>query len=252
MKANQMELIPQDSPEALPAAPTGTDTMSMIERLARDPGFDADKLEKLLAMKERQDKEEARKAFNKALQGFQQNAPSLVRHKAGLRTKAGTVVAKYMPLEQMLQLCTPVLQRFGLSYRLQSDVERKIVRCYAMHEMGHEEYSEFPLMSIDNAIANKAQEFGSGQSYAFRYAFKAVFGLAETDEDTDAMPAKVAMSDKQLSELSDLYDNMDEGKQQIFMGWLLKKGYGEIDEIEANHFEEVRSILKRASAGGAK
>ena len=81
MKGNQIELIPQDAPEALPAVPTGNDTMSMIERLARDPSFDADKLEKLLAMKERQDAQQAEQAFNEAMIRLQSNPPKILRTK---------------------------------------------------------------------------------------------------------------------------------------------------------------------------
>lgn len=247
MKGDQMDLIPTEN--ALPM-PTGTDTMSMIERLARDPSFDADKLEKLLLMKERQDKEEARKAFNKALQGFQQNAPKLVRHKAGLRTKAGTVVAKYMPLDQMLQLCNPVLNQYGLSYRLFTDVERKIVRCYALHELGHEEYSEFPFISIENTLANRAQEFASGQQLAFRYAFKAVFGLSETDDDTDGMGAQ-GVTEAHLKSLLDLYDNLPEARQSTFKSWLMTKGCADLESLPDAQFAEVHAMLARA-AGGAR
>lgn len=245
----QMDLIPTEN--ALPM-PTGTDTMSMIERLARDPSFDADKLEKLLLMKERQDKEEARKAFNKALQGFQNVCPALRKTKAGIKTDAGVVVNRYLPLDQMLIMVRPVMQQFGLSHRFETDVARNVVRCYAMHEMGHEEYSEFPFEKVPGKVTNACQQYGVGQSYAMRYAFKAVFGIVEQGDDTDAVLLAQKVTEPQYKALADLYDNIPEQQRKVFDAWMEKRGFGKLADLPASGYDSVHSMLKRVFDGVAK
>lgn len=243
--SKQLEIVPPDAQNTVPAA-VGTDTMSMIERLARDPQFDADKLEKLLAMKERQDKEEARKAFFKALQDFQAICPPLVRTKAGIVTRGGAIVNHYLPLDQMISLVHPFMRRCGLSHRFETLVEKKLVRCYAMHELGHSEFSEFPFESIPNTVTNKAQEFGSGQLYAQRYAFKAVFGLAEAGTDTDGVDTNRALTDEQRSLLCDLRDNLADDRRAAFDEWLKKSGCASIEDLPVARYDEVARMLRKA------
>lgn len=250
----QMDLIPADN--ALPM-PTGTDTMSMIERLARDPSFDADKLEKLLAMKERQDKEEARKAYFTALAQFQSLAPKIMKVRDGLKQrdtddgKPGRVISRYAPLDYMIDILQPSMMTCGLSHRFQNLVRdgSKVCRCYLMHTLGHEEYSEFPVIAVTGKATNAAQAEAVGLSYAMRYCYKAVLGIVEQNDDKDGVPdAPITMEHAAvLTELREVLAEQSALKAEGFDAWILKRGYGSVDDLPDNAFNDVHKALKKAT-----
>lgn len=246
MKANQqLELVPGGAPEALPAVPTGNDTMSMIERLARDPSFDADKLEKLLAMKERQDAQQAEQAFNEAMIRFQSNPPKI------LRTKKGHT-SSYAPINEVLNAVHPVLTALDFTVRWQFkilDNGDNVCRCILTHKDGHSQHSDFFAVKDTSGAKSGPQAIQSGRTYAKRYTLFDVLGL-EQDHDDDG--AGVAVVDKgNLSKLLDLYDNLPAARQNAFMAWLLSTGCPDLESLPEKRFEEVRGMLVKA-AGGAK
>ena len=60
-----------------------------------------DVLERLMALKERFDANEAKKAYMRAMAEFQGKCPIIKRTKEGGRTKEGVVAYKYAPIEDM-------------------------------------------------------------------------------------------------------------------------------------------------------
>ncbi|CAB4202915.1 hypothetical protein UFOVP1623_13 [uncultured Caudovirales phage] len=70
-----------DAPAAPVALTDSNAMMAIIERAARDPNIDIDKMERLMAMKERMDASRAKSAFDSALAEMQPKLP--VVHKNG-------------------------------------------------------------------------------------------------------------------------------------------------------------------------
>src|SRR5690606_9150039 len=75
--------------------------MQLIE-LAISKDADVDKLEKLMQLKERWDKENARKSFIADLAAFQSKCPVIIKSKEGGKTKEGAVAYKYAPIDKVL------------------------------------------------------------------------------------------------------------------------------------------------------
>lgn len=245
MKANQMELIAQDAPQALPVAPTGSDTMSMIERLARDPAFDADKLERLLAMKERQDAQQAEQAFNEAMIRFQANPPKI------LRTKKGHT-SSYAPINEVLNAVHPVLTALDFTVRWQFTIHDNgdnVCRCILTHKDGHSQHSDFFAVKDTSGAKSGPQAIQSGRTYAKRYTLFDVLGLEQDNDDDGRVGA--AVDDAQQSKLLDLFDNLPEARQASFKAWLLTKGCSDLAALPASKFAEVYAMLSKA-AGGAR
>lgn len=238
----QMDLIPADN--ALPM-PTGTDTMSMIERLARDPSFDADKLEKLLLMKERQDAQQAEQAFNEAMIRFQSNPPKILRTKAGHTNK-------YAPINEVLNTVHPILTALDFSVRWQFTIHENgdnVCRCILTHKDGHSQHSDFFAVKDTSGSKSGPQAIQSGRTYAKRYTLFDVLGLEQDNDDDGRVGA--AVDDAQQSKLLDLYDNLPEARQMSFKSWLLTKGCSDLAALPAAKYAEVHAMLSKA-AGGAK
>src|SRR5438045_1289100 len=62
--------------------PDASSLMKIIDRAAMDPSFDVAKLEQLLAVKERWEANEARKAFVAAMAAFKSQPPEILKSKA--------------------------------------------------------------------------------------------------------------------------------------------------------------------------
>lgn len=109
------------------------------------------------------------------------------------RTKKGQF-GLYAPLEKMTEKYGPIITRHGFSYWWEPEKEQVIItekphkRTYlVIAGYGHERRKSFfdaPEVKT-NAATSEIQTCGIQDTYSHRYTFKAGFGIAEIDEDTD-------------------------------------------------------------------
>src|SRR6266480_380051 len=112
--------------------------MKIIDRAAMDPSFDVAKLEQLLAVKERWEATEARKAFNEAFAAFKAEAVEIIKNRPV--TDGPLKNKKYAELFSVVNAVTPALSKHGLSasWRLTKDEKDWIeVTCTLKHVLGH-------------------------------------------------------------------------------------------------------------------
>lgn len=177
--------------QKLLAGPEGSGTQTdVLIRLASDPQFPVEKLEKLIALKNHEEDRACAKEFDRNFAMMQAEFPILPR------TKKGHVGNMYCPLEKMVQLCRPTIGKYLFSYSWdQTDVpeepDRKLITL-TISGYGHSKkfsmkgYIENPKQSNQGrAVTNRNQELGSTDTYMHRYTFKGGFGLAEDEEDLD-------------------------------------------------------------------
>src|SRR5437762_7455570 len=112
---------------AAPPSAGATAVLALIERLALDPGADAAKLERIVAMYERVRAREAELEFNaakgrilKKLAGIKlvKNRPALYEIEKGKPQKATYEAFKYAPLEEIDKHLRPLLVGIGASHTL--------------------------------------------------------------------------------------------------------------------------------------
>ena len=158
--------------------------MSIISRAATDPTFDVAKLEKLLDVKERWEREEARKAFDSALSDFKSSPPEILKDKA---VSFGTTSYKHATLGNVSEIIGSALGKHGLSHRW--DVEQKDgrikVACILSHRSGHSVRVSLEAGPDTSGSKNPIQAIASAISYLERYTLLAVTGMATNDEDDD-------------------------------------------------------------------
>lgn len=161
--------------------------VSMIERVVMNPDADLDKLERMLAMKERIDAQNARIEFARALADARALIPPIMKDATVDFTSAkGRTHYKHETLAGIAKVIDPILSQHGLSYRFRTDQGNGGVRvtCIIAHASGHCEETSLACAPDGSGSKNPFQAVGSAVTYLQRYTLKAALGLsAEVDDD---------------------------------------------------------------------
>ncbi len=170
--------------------PTGAAAlMVIINKFAADPTLDVAKLESLLAVKDRWDREEARKAFVVALNNFKANPPSVGKNKhVHFDTQKGSTDYRHATLDNVSTLIGDALAVHGLSHRwdtTQSADGKIMVTCIVTHTGGHSERVSLMAPADTSGSKNSIQAIASTVTYLERYTLLAATGVAVIDQDND-------------------------------------------------------------------
>jgi hypothetical protein len=166
--------------------------MAMLAMAVRQ-GADLDKIEKLMALQERHEANEARKAFVSALAAFKQDPLTINKDKhVSFTTQKGTTAYDHATLGNICQIISTALARHDLSYRWATEQhEGKIkVVCTLMHSSGHQESVSLVSGADESGGKNSIQAIGSTVSYLQRYTLLAITGCATSEQDDDGAGSK--------------------------------------------------------------
>lgn len=164
-----------------------TSPMTLME-LAIEKGADIVTIEKLMALKERWDAQQAKKAFLKALSEFQFECPVMKKTKTvSFQTQKGQTRYNYAPLGGIVKQITPLLKKFGLSYRWKTFAgsEKIKLECIISHVDGHSESNPMEAVKDATGSKNQIQQVGSTITYLQRYSLIGALGIATADDDID-------------------------------------------------------------------
>lgn len=189
---------------------TTQDTPDNFISQAIKENLDIDKLERLLAMKERWDKEQARKAFFEALAAFQEECPDIRKTKPVSYKANEPPTYYYAPLGDIERQIKAVLKKNGLSKRFEIVQEAgKIsgVTCILTHVNGHSESTTVPTMADVSGGKNAIQAIGSAVQYGQRYSLIAALGITTADQDIDGRMPELDI-DKLHAQYMDIYDQI--------------------------------------------
>ena len=199
-------------PEPAIQSETGA-IISMIERAARDPNVDIDKLERLFQMRERMEASRARMSFDAAFAAMQPELPEIdKRGKIVIRDKHDreTVLQStpYALWDDTNKVIKPILAKhgFGLSFRISQTEGRLTTTAVLSHTSGHREETSFASPIDNTGSKNNVQGWGSAFSYGKRYTGTALLNISTKGEDDDGKTAGAGetISEAQYKELSDL------------------------------------------------
>ena len=161
--------------------------VSLIQRAATDDAFDLEKLDRLLDVKERWEKEEARKAYVAALAAFKRNPPKLVKdQQVDFGEGRSRTRYNYASLGDVASQVAAGLAEHGLSHGWAVAQEQGVVTvtCTLTHEWGHGEEVSITAPRDDTGNKNSIQQIGSAITYLERYTLMAITGLAAHDTRT--------------------------------------------------------------------
>lgn len=221
--------------------------MAMLQ-IAIERGADIAMLEKLMALQERWEATEARKAFVAAKAAFTAERPTIIKNKhvgfTSRRTDSSTDY-DHATLDNVCDVIGPALSRHGLSHSWEtSQNEGKIrVTCILTHERGHSERVWLEAGADTSGNKNSIQAVGSAVTYLSRYTLLAITGLATKGQDDDARlrgygdPISAAQKEEIVALLQET--NSDVPK---FLAYI---GATSVDEIPAAKFNQARDALNR-------
>ena len=172
------------------AAPVGS-TPSDLIRVALERGATIEQMGQLIALQERMEATEARKAFIVAMAGFKAEPISITKDgEVDFKTDKGRTHYRHETLANVLRAVTPRLAAHGLSVGWVTKQDPKsgdiTVDCVVTHLAGHAEVVTLTGPPDKSGNKNALQAIESAVSYLKRYTVLAALGLASEDEDDDA------------------------------------------------------------------
>jgi hypothetical protein len=192
--------------------------MELIDR-AITGGAQVEVLEKLFALQERYEASQAKKAFNNAIADAKAKIKPIVKNrKVDFTSQKGRTNYEYEDLAAIAEAVDPILASHGLSYRhrSQQDGTKLSVTCIISHRDGYFEETTLTAENDNSGNKNSIQAIGSAATFLQRYTLKLALGLAATkDDDGKKADAPTTISEKQLTELISLADDLNADKARF-------------------------------------
>ena len=223
--------------------------------MAISTGASPEYLDKLLDLKERHDKEEARKAFTAALSAFKAEDLLIKKDRTVSFENQDKSITSYnhASLGNIVGIAAPKMSLHGLSHRWKTEQgdARVKVTCILTHEAGHSESTTLEASPDSSGKKNGIQQVASTITYLERYTFLAITGLAVEEQDDDgqnaAPPVETITEEQALALHAKITENgLD---MSLFMRWFTKALKVEsLDLLPAAHYEKVSKKIDESIA----
>lgn len=196
----------QTGAEIVPLSETGKLTEAIVAA-ARDASVDVEKLERLVAMKERLDAKDAERAFNIAMTAAQQEIRPVATDSTNPQTRSD--YASYPALDKAIR---PIYTKHGFSLSFDTgDSAPDMVRvlCYVAHIAGHTRTYKADMPADGKGakgadVMTRTHATGAAFSYSQRYLLKLIFNVSIGDDDDGNAAAGDTISEAQRDTLQHL------------------------------------------------
>jgi hypothetical protein len=162
-------------------------------------------VERLVALKEREQKAEAERSFADAFASLQAEMPKIVARKIVPGNKEGEVRYTYAPYEDIMRQAQPFIAKFGFSITFDTKIEdtRVNVTCTLLHRGGHYRSNQFAArIGKGPPGSSEAQGDGAATTYAKRFALCGALNII-VEQDTDARTLGEYITPEQSANLRD-------------------------------------------------
>jgi hypothetical protein len=230
--------------------------LSMIERAARDPAVDIDKLERLMAMQKSMAENRAKVAFDAAMAEMQPKLPVIdrkgrieVRKKDsnGDRTGAVQQSTPYALWEDINEAIRPILAEhgFSLTFRVgKTEAGLITVTGILAHREGHRETDTITLQHDSTGSKNAVQAVGSSNSYGKRYTAINLLNITTRGQDDDGKAADMSglITADQAKDIKAKCDQVAAGFDESFCNYF---GIEKIASLPAKDYQRALAALKK-------
>lgn len=242
------ELIEQPAAAVQVIPPTNTSPAQLLA-IAVQRGADIAQLERLMALQERFEANEARKAFSEAFAAFKATAVTILRTK---EIKDGPLNGKkHAELGEIVKTVSPALSNHGLSlsWKITKDEPGWLeVTCTIRHVAGHSESVSMGGAPDTGPGRNAIQARGSAKSYLERYTATAILGLAAADEDDDGNGGSTQKTGDQQAKASEVEALRDAGQNSAMQGTdALNKWWGELNAKQRSLMNSDFGAMRKAA-----
>ena len=218
----------------------------MIERAARDPSVDIDKLRQLMEMRSQIETKASEKAFDLAMTATQGEMRPVAADSNNPQTKSK--YASYFALDKALR---PIYTKkgFSLSFNTGEGAGESMVRvmCRVSHRDGHGRNYQIDMPADGKGakggdVMTKTHATGSAVSYGQRYLLKMIFNISVgTDDDGNAAGSGEKISEEQIADLNALADNVGADKAKFCQ-------YMKIDSLAALPVSRFKQAIDALNA----
>lgn len=223
----------EHSPQSPAVINEGQALLAMIERAASNPTMDMDKLERLIAMRERIDAREAERAFDAAMSAAQAELSPVAADANNPQTKS-----RYATYAALDRACRPTYTKhgFSLSFDTGHDAPADHLRvlCYVAHREGHKRTHHVDMPADGKGakggdVMTKTHATGAAMSYGQRYLLKLIFNMAVGDDKDGNEPSAPAdlLNEHEIGEVTALMDEVGADRTK-FLNFLKVEGLHQI------------------------
>jgi hypothetical protein len=218
-------------PAALPEVQQNASLMTVIERLASNPGVDIDKIQKLLEMQERWEVNRDKSSLRHAVAEFKKSPPQIIKQRvANVKSDKGSFSYSYADLENITTAIQDGLAEHGVthSWTTAESNGQVSVTCVLKYGMFEEPGVTLTAAPDKSGTKNDIQAKGSTISYLEKYTLLAATGMAAGMPDTDGNTAGPKMDQvahdghlsliqgsKSLTELKDYWQAAVKGARKV-------------------------------------
>lgn len=228
------------------ATPESTSLLQVIERAARDPSVDIERMERLLVMHERLVAGQAKAAYAGALARLQPKLP-IIQERGEILNKTGGVQSRYALWEDIVGVITPLLasEGFALSFRISNLEQRIQVTGVLTHAAGHSEQTPLDLPADVSGNKNAVQAIASSVSYGKRYTAGALLNLRMGAIDDDGQTATMGpkLSAEQVEQVERRLKEANVDRAGFLDFWQVE----EVWHIPACNFALIMQRLDKAA-----
>lgn len=220
-----------------------TALIAVIERAARDPSIDIDKMERLLAMQEKIFAKQAEAEFNAAMALCQAEMPQIRAVSENEHTHS--LYAALMHIDRDIR---PIYTKHGFALSFGTIdcplAEHFRQTCLVSHRAGHSRpyQADLPIdMTGAKGNQNKTgiQGFGSTMSYGQRYMTKLVFNIVIASEDNDGNGATLGPG--QIETIRKAMKEARTSESQFLEFWRI----GSLEKMPVFNFPVIMDMLQR-------
>lgn len=217
---------------AMVTTPTPADLLVM----AMSQGANLDQMERLMAMNERWEANQAKKAFDLAMSGFKAETVEILKRKrVHFQTAKGSTSYNHAELSDVTDAAIPAMAKHGLSNSWDIDQTEGgwiAVTCVITHSQGHSKTVTLRSQKEDSGTKNSIQAVASAITYLQRYTLLSALGLATKGVDDDGRAAAPRRSERTEAStetvvdspereriVADLYACADNGMPELIKAW---------------------------------
>lgn len=203
----------------LPAVTQQFNSPAALMMQAAQSGMTPETIEKMMDLQLRFEAEQARRAFVDDFAKFAAERPSVTKNKqVGFESRrtGGNTSYKHETLDNLVDTVGPVLARYGFAHtwNTQQAGAKITVTCTLTHRLGHKESVTMESMPETSGTKNAIQQVASAITFLQRYTFRAVTGVATSDEhDDDGASAGVKTAPAVPDEL------LNQAREAAMGGW---------------------------------
>lgn len=236
----------------IPISDEKSAVLSMIERAARDPAVDIDKLERLMAMQRQMAADRAEAEYAAAMSLCQSEMEPIRKDADNPQTRSK--YASYPALDRAMR---PIYTRNGFEVTFDTSEATQpdyiMVSCQISHKGGHKRIHRAPMACDGKGakggdVMTKTHAMGSALMYGRRYTLGLGFNIVTAemkDDDGNAAAGGAVVSDAQGDELLALMDDFDSDQIAGFCKYFKVE---RIYDLPIADFERAKAAIAKSKA----